>query len=175
MVAHVFNSSTGEAEADGSLSWRPTWSTEFQDSQGYAEKQNKTERAACATEAFIHVHTQPAAHMHITHTSMHTHMENGERKLHGALLFGKRHTRPETLSGKVLVVGRGREGFRVEERSMSSSPGWSDSRLFFPLCPCLLPLLPGSPPPHFHPGSSHSQAGPAVSPSSWFSQRAPLL
>ena len=25
-------------KADGSLSWKPAWSTEFQDSQGYTEK-----------------------------------------------------------------------------------------------------------------------------------------
>jgi hypothetical protein len=38
MVAHTFNPSTREAEADGFLSSRPAWSTEFQDSQGYTEK-----------------------------------------------------------------------------------------------------------------------------------------
>jgi hypothetical protein len=41
MVAHAFNPSTWEAEADGFLSSRPAWSTEqseFQDSQGYTEK-----------------------------------------------------------------------------------------------------------------------------------------
>jgi hypothetical protein len=38
MVAHAFNPSTWEAEAGRFLSLRPTWSTEFQDSQGYTEK-----------------------------------------------------------------------------------------------------------------------------------------
>jgi hypothetical protein len=41
MVAHPFNPSTREAEAEagGFLSSRPAWSTsEFQDSQGYSEK-----------------------------------------------------------------------------------------------------------------------------------------
>ena len=39
MVAHAFNPSTLEAEAGGSLSSRPAWSTELvQDSQGYTEK-----------------------------------------------------------------------------------------------------------------------------------------
>jgi hypothetical protein len=38
VVAHAFNPSTREAEAGGSLSSRPAWSTEFQDSQGYTEK-----------------------------------------------------------------------------------------------------------------------------------------
>ena len=47
MVAHAFNPSTWEAEADGSLSLRPAWSTEFQVSQGYTEKSclvNKTKQ-----------------------------------------------------------------------------------------------------------------------------------
>jgi predicted amidohydrolase YtcJ len=35
-VVHIFNSSTQDAEAGGSLSSRPAWSTEqFQDSQNY--------------------------------------------------------------------------------------------------------------------------------------------
>jgi hypothetical protein len=38
VVAHAFNPSIREAEAGGSLSSRPTWSTNFQDSQGYTEK-----------------------------------------------------------------------------------------------------------------------------------------
>jgi hypothetical protein len=38
VVAHAFNPSTWEAEAGGFLNSRPTWSTEFQDSQGYIEK-----------------------------------------------------------------------------------------------------------------------------------------
>ena len=39
MVAHTFNPSTWETEADRFLSLRPAWSTsEFQDSQGYTEK-----------------------------------------------------------------------------------------------------------------------------------------
>ena len=40
VVAHAFNPSTleAEAEAGGFLSSRPAWSTEFQDSQGYTEK-----------------------------------------------------------------------------------------------------------------------------------------
>jgi hypothetical protein len=39
MVVHAaFNPSTWEAEAGGSLSSRPAWSTEFQDSQSYTEK-----------------------------------------------------------------------------------------------------------------------------------------
>ena len=38
MVPHTFNPSTWEAEAGRSLSWRPAWSTKFQDSQGYTEK-----------------------------------------------------------------------------------------------------------------------------------------
>ena len=38
VVAHAFNPSTWEAEAGGFLCSRPAWSTEFQDSQGYAEK-----------------------------------------------------------------------------------------------------------------------------------------
>ena len=38
MVAHTFNPSTWEAEADGSLSVRPAWPTKwFQDSQNYSE------------------------------------------------------------------------------------------------------------------------------------------
>jgi hypothetical protein len=49
VVAHAFNPSTWEAEAGRSLSLRPAWSTEFQDSQGYTEKprlkkQNKTKQ-----------------------------------------------------------------------------------------------------------------------------------
>ena len=32
------NPSTGEAETGGSLTSRPTWSTEFQDCRGYTEK-----------------------------------------------------------------------------------------------------------------------------------------
>jgi hypothetical protein len=35
MVVHLFNPSTEEAEAGGSLSWKPGLSTEFQDSQSY--------------------------------------------------------------------------------------------------------------------------------------------
>jgi hypothetical protein len=38
VVVHTSNSSTWEAEAGEFLSWRPAWSTEFQDSQGYTEK-----------------------------------------------------------------------------------------------------------------------------------------
>jgi hypothetical protein len=38
MVAHAFNPRTEEAEAGRSLSSKPAWSTEFQDSQGYTEK-----------------------------------------------------------------------------------------------------------------------------------------
>jgi hypothetical protein len=38
VVAHAFNPSTWEEEASTFLSSRPTWSTEFQDSQGYTEK-----------------------------------------------------------------------------------------------------------------------------------------
>ena len=38
MVVHTFGPRTQEAEADESLSSRPAWSTEFQDSQGYTEK-----------------------------------------------------------------------------------------------------------------------------------------
>ena len=38
MVAHTFDPSTWEAEAGQSLSSRPTWFTEFRDSQGYTEK-----------------------------------------------------------------------------------------------------------------------------------------
>jgi hypothetical protein len=41
VVAHAFNPSTRESEADGLLSLRPAWSTiqsEFQDRQGYTEK-----------------------------------------------------------------------------------------------------------------------------------------
>jgi hypothetical protein len=38
-VVHAFNPSTQEAEAGGSLSLKPVWSTEeVQDSQGYTEK-----------------------------------------------------------------------------------------------------------------------------------------
>ena len=37
-MVHAFNPSTREAEAGRFLSWRPAWSTEFQDSQGYTEK-----------------------------------------------------------------------------------------------------------------------------------------
>jgi hypothetical protein len=49
VVKHTFNPSTQEAEASGSLSSRPTWSTEqFQESQGDTEKpcleQNKTKQ-----------------------------------------------------------------------------------------------------------------------------------
>jgi hypothetical protein len=47
VVAHAFNPSTWEAEADGFLSSRPAWSTEFQVSQGYTEKPclvNKTKQ-----------------------------------------------------------------------------------------------------------------------------------
>ena len=50
VVAHAFNPSTWEAEADGFLSLRSAWSTEWvQDSQGYTEKprlekQNKTKQ-----------------------------------------------------------------------------------------------------------------------------------
>ena len=38
MMVHAFNPSTWKAEAGGSLSSRPAWSTEFQDSQDYIEK-----------------------------------------------------------------------------------------------------------------------------------------
>jgi hypothetical protein len=38
VVAHAFNPSTWEAEAERFLSSRPAWSTEFQDSQGYTDK-----------------------------------------------------------------------------------------------------------------------------------------
>jgi hypothetical protein len=38
VVAHGFYPSTWDAEAGGSLSLRPAWSAEFQDSQGYTEK-----------------------------------------------------------------------------------------------------------------------------------------
>jgi hypothetical protein len=38
MEACTFNSSTQEAEAGGSLSSRPAWSTEYHDSQSYSEK-----------------------------------------------------------------------------------------------------------------------------------------
>ena len=37
-MAHTFNPSTPEAETGRSLSSRPAWSTEFQDSQSYTEK-----------------------------------------------------------------------------------------------------------------------------------------
>jgi hypothetical protein len=41
-VAHAYNPSTWEAEAEaeagGFLSSRPAWSTKFQDSQGFTEK-----------------------------------------------------------------------------------------------------------------------------------------
>jgi hypothetical protein len=45
VVAHAFNPSTWEAEACGSLSLRPAWSTEFQDSQSctaLSQKPNQT-------------------------------------------------------------------------------------------------------------------------------------
>ena len=38
LVAHPFNSSTLETEAGESLSSKPAWSMEFQNSQGYKEK-----------------------------------------------------------------------------------------------------------------------------------------
>jgi hypothetical protein len=38
VVANTFTPSTWEAEEGGFLSSSPTWSTEFQDSQGYTEK-----------------------------------------------------------------------------------------------------------------------------------------
>jgi hypothetical protein len=38
MVEHTINPSTREAEAGRFLGSRPTWSTEFQDNQGYSEK-----------------------------------------------------------------------------------------------------------------------------------------
>jgi hypothetical protein len=59
MVAHAFNPSTQEAEAEAGrfLSSRPAWSTsEFQDSQSYTEKpclekkQNKTKYIVCCKE-----------------------------------------------------------------------------------------------------------------------------
>ena len=37
VVVYTFNSNTEEAEAGGSLSLRPAWSSEFQESQGYVE------------------------------------------------------------------------------------------------------------------------------------------
>jgi hypothetical protein len=38
MIAWVFNARIQKAEACRSLSWRPAWSIEFQDSQSYTEK-----------------------------------------------------------------------------------------------------------------------------------------
>lgn len=38
MVVWAFNLSTKGAEADGSMSWKPAWSTEFQDSHDYTEE-----------------------------------------------------------------------------------------------------------------------------------------
>lgn len=38
MVAEVFNLRTWEEEAGRCLSWRPDWSSEFQNSHGYSEK-----------------------------------------------------------------------------------------------------------------------------------------
>jgi hypothetical protein len=38
VAAESFDPGTWETEADRSLSLRPAWSTEFQDSQGYTEK-----------------------------------------------------------------------------------------------------------------------------------------
>ena len=38
VLAHNFNPSSWELEADRFLSSRPYWSTEFQGSQGYSEK-----------------------------------------------------------------------------------------------------------------------------------------
>ena len=38
LVAHAFDPSTWKAEAGGSLTLRPGWSTEFEDSQCYTEK-----------------------------------------------------------------------------------------------------------------------------------------
>jgi hypothetical protein len=37
-VADTFNLGTWDVEASRSPNWRPAWSSEFQDSQGYAEK-----------------------------------------------------------------------------------------------------------------------------------------
>ena len=49
MVAHAFNPSTWEAEADGSLSLRPAWSTEqvpgqFRATQGNPVLENKKQQ-----------------------------------------------------------------------------------------------------------------------------------
>jgi hypothetical protein len=45
VVAHAFNPSTWEAEAGGFLSSWPAWSqSEFQDSQGYTEKEKRKEK-----------------------------------------------------------------------------------------------------------------------------------
>jgi len=46
MVAHTFDPSAQKAEAGRSLSSRPVWSTEFQDSQEktYIDKQKQTKK-----------------------------------------------------------------------------------------------------------------------------------
>ena len=43
-MVHAFSPSTWEAEAGGFLNSRSAWSTEFQDSQGYTERDPVSEK-----------------------------------------------------------------------------------------------------------------------------------